>query len=559
MFKFYTRTLYSILLLSLFSNLGFSQDCAIQSLDDITNPGVYNVATLTDADGLRDGPDYGSATVYYPTDATPPYASVVIVPGFLSAPSSVAAWGPFLASHGIVAMVIGTNSGFDQPAARADGLLDAIETLRQENVRINSPLLGNLDLDRFAVSGWSMGGGGAQLAAAADPSIKAAVALCPWLGSPDPADLNHAVPVLILSGQDDPTAPPSSHANVHYEYTPATTDKLLFEAAGGNHSVANNPANVQGDIGKIALSWYKHYLLDENCYCPFVLDTPASSSQYLINLECPALNAPCEVPTNIAASPKSGNVAHITWDAIDPAANVEKYEVRYRPVGGTWTEGVTRYNFRWLNDLDVNTTYQYQVKSFCPTENSVWSATQTFTTLGDACNWGENVVVVDNGDGTATVSWDADPSATKYKIAWRYAGNADWTFIYKNAPTTTLDLTGLIGGINHLVKVKSKCSGGWTNYSPKVTWQPIASRRQKLEETTLDIFPNPVTNQLTIYTDNTNITSYAIFNMLGQQVMSFAAESLNSSISVSDLPNGMYSLTAVTRENQLLSKKFIKQ
>ena len=556
MLKFYTRTFYSLLVIVLFSNSSFAQNCEIQTLDDITNPGLYTVATYSD--GLRDGPDYGSATVYYPTDATPPYASVVIVPGFLSAPSSVADWGPFLASHGIVAMVIGTNSGWDQPAARADGLLDAIETLRQENTRMGSPLFSDLDITKFAVSGWSMGGGGAQLAAVADPSIKAVVALCPWLSSPDPGELDHAVPLLILSGENDPTAPPSSHANVHYNLTPATTDKLLFEAAGGNHSVANDPANVQGDIGKIALSWYKHYLLEESCYCPFVLDAPTSSSSYLVNLECPAANAPCAIPSNIAASPKGGNVAQITWDAIDPAANVEKYEVRYRPVGGTWTEGVTRINYRWLNDLQLNTTYQYQVKSFCPTENSVWSTTQTFTTLVDACDRAQNVAVVDNADGSATVSWDADPSATKYKIAWRFAG-ADWTYVYKNAPLTSMELTGLTGGINHLVKVKSKCAAGWTNYSTKATWQPISSRFNEQGATDFAVFPNPATSELTIYSESLNIVSYSIFNMLGQEVKSIPLESRTTAVAISDLPKGMYNVTARTADDQMLSKKLIKQ
>ncbi len=264
--------------------------CEDITVDSLTNPGPFEVATLTEADGLRNGPDYMGATVYYPTNATPPYMSIAIVPGFVSQPSSVEEWGPFYASHGIVTIIIGTNSLFDFPEARAVALLDALETMRQENTRANSPLEGNLDVNKFAVSGWSMGGGGAQRAAVLDDSVKGVVALCPYLNSPQ---LNHDSPVLILSGEDDPTAPPAQHANIHYNVTPNTTDKLLFEVRNGNHSVANTPNGANGLVGKIALSWLKLYVEENDCYCPLLtdslLDNPTEASIIRSNFECAVL------------------------------------------------------------------------------------------------------------------------------------------------------------------------------------------------------------------------------------------------------------------------------
>jgi hypothetical protein len=72
-------------------------------------------------------------------------------------------WGPFLASHGIVTMTIGTNSGSDPPDTRKDALLDALETIKSEQTRMGSPLMGKLALDALATMGWSMGGGGTLL------------------------------------------------------------------------------------------------------------------------------------------------------------------------------------------------------------------------------------------------------------------------------------------------------------------------------------------------------------------------------------------------------------
>ncbi|MEX1131838.1 MAG: T9SS type A sorting domain-containing protein, partial [Flavobacteriales bacterium] len=282
-----TRRIQFLLVLTLCSRVGFTQNCDPLTLESISDPGMFTWATLTEANGIRNGPAYAGATIYYPTNGTPPYPSIVIVPGYVSAQSSIQAWGPFLASHGIVTMTIGTNSLFDTPPARRNALLDAIITITEENTRTNSPLIGQIDTESFAVSGWSMGGGGAQLAAAADPSLKAVVALCPWLDTQTPASaINHAVPLLILSAEQDGTAPTASHANVHYANTPATTNKLIFEIDNAGHNVANTPSGGQGYAGKIALSWLKYYLVGDSCYCPLLLDAPPIASRYDTNVEC---------------------------------------------------------------------------------------------------------------------------------------------------------------------------------------------------------------------------------------------------------------------------------
>ncbi len=302
-----------ILILGLFisPSIVLAQNCGNISLNNISNPGSYNYLTIDQNNGLRDGPDYGDATVYYPTNTTAPFACVAIVPGFISTQSSVAAWGPFLASHGIVSIIFDTNSLFDQPAARADGLLDALETLRQENTRSASPLFGLIDDSRFGVMGWSMGGGGAQLAAVIDPSLKAVIALCPFLNSPNSNTLNHSVPVLILSGELDGTAPPVLHADLHYNLTPSTTDKLLFEIDNGNHSIANDPVNALGDIGKYGLAWLRNYLLDDPCHCPLVLLPSTETSKTMTNLVCPT---PIACPTQLTLF--NNIIANGTYKAI---------------------------------------------------------------------------------------------------------------------------------------------------------------------------------------------------------------------------------------------------
>ncbi len=123
--------LLSSIFLTLFTNVILAQQCDGITIESLTNPGPFAIETLTEADGIRNGPDYLGATIYYPTNGTSPLLSIAIIPGFTGLPSSVQEWGPFYASHGIVTIVIGTNSLIDFPEARALALLDALETIRQ--------------------------------------------------------------------------------------------------------------------------------------------------------------------------------------------------------------------------------------------------------------------------------------------------------------------------------------------------------------------------------------------------------------------------------------------
>lgn len=248
------------------------------SVESATSEGPFDVSVISS--GLRDGPDYGTQTLHVPVGAEPPFAGVVIVPGFVSPESSIRAWGPFLASHGIVTLTIGTNSGGDSPAVRSRALLDGIETLKAENARAGSPLESNMALDRFGVMGWSMGGGGTLIAANANPDLRAAVSLAAW--SPGERFTENAVPTLLLAGSADPLAGGQSQG--FFESMPESTPHMLFEVAGGPHDIANDPESADGEIGRYGLSWLKVFLEGDERYRQFLLETPSNQSDFRDNL-----------------------------------------------------------------------------------------------------------------------------------------------------------------------------------------------------------------------------------------------------------------------------------
>jgi dienelactone hydrolase len=234
------------------------------------------------ADGFSGvGQDYGGATIYYPTDADPPFAMDAVVPGFTAYQNSIADWGPFLASHGIVTMTIDTLTTSDPPAQRADELMGALKALAAENTRMGSPLMGKLDLTRQAVSGWSMGGGGTLIASAAHPELKCGVSFAAWQPSGGEMD---KVPVLMFEATADPLA--AGMSDSFYTAVPDSVDKMLFEVAGAGHDVANSPFNSMSIIGLYGLSWFKVYLEGDMRYKQFLLlPAPSITSTFMTNVK----------------------------------------------------------------------------------------------------------------------------------------------------------------------------------------------------------------------------------------------------------------------------------
>ena len=279
---------------------------------DDTEYGPYEISFINESNGLRNGPDYLDGVLYYPIDGEPPFRSVVLTPGWDSDGSSMSTWGEFYASHGILAMTIGPNNQVDDThEQRADGLLDAITTIKQENWRTDSPLLGLIDTNRFIVAGYSMGGGASQIALTLEnsnnsQSIVAGIALNPTIIIYDcdncppesaegcwcflPEHMIHETPTLIIAGQNEIDELPSYEGALGqdmYAHTPETTMKMLYEISGGSHGSAAFPS---GDVLEKTLFWAKYHLLEDVSYCDSLLNVPSDASQFLTTLDCNVVN-----------------------------------------------------------------------------------------------------------------------------------------------------------------------------------------------------------------------------------------------------------------------------
>ena len=268
--------------------------------------GPYNFEFINEANGLRDGPDYQDGILYYPIDANFLLGSIIFTPGFGGGSSTMLNWGEYFASYGFISMVIGPNDEInDSHEQRAFGLLDAIQTIKEENWRIESPLNNLIDTSRFVVAGHSMGGGASQIALTIESihnnQIVGAIALNPTILIEDcdlcsdseyciclvPEFLEHEIPTLVIAGQNELDDLSNDYAGLIgqdiYLNTPETTIKILYEIGNGGHSSAESPT---GFIGNKTLEWVQYILMGNESFCDSLLVSPEDASQYLTTLQC---------------------------------------------------------------------------------------------------------------------------------------------------------------------------------------------------------------------------------------------------------------------------------
>merc|ERR1719440_1139990 len=96
--------------------------------------GTLDARHLCTAKSLCSSGSFTSATIYYPTVSdVVQLPSIVVVGGHMCGEKAMAAWGPFYASHGIVAMTIGMPAPYtNTPGDRCRALLDASLSLQSE-------------------------------------------------------------------------------------------------------------------------------------------------------------------------------------------------------------------------------------------------------------------------------------------------------------------------------------------------------------------------------------------------------------------------------------------
>lgn len=183
----------------------------------------------------------------------------------------------------------------------------------------------------------------------------------------------------------------------------------------------------------------------------------------------------CDIPTSSSVNGITTTQANVTWTAAPDAL---KYQLRYRKQGTTsWTLKSTSATSNLITSLLAATTYQYQLRTQCPSGWTAFGATQSFTTLSGGGGGGGNnntcmtpttMSVTNISADKAKVIWNAVPNAISYRIKYRRQGTTTWTT--KTANNAQKWLAGLQAGKTYQYRVKTQCPTGMTAYSPIQTF-----------------------------------------------------------------------------------------
>jgi dienelactone hydrolase len=238
--------------------------------------GSFAIAQLSVARSSVSG--FGGGTVYYPTSTSAgTFGAVAVSPGFTASQSSVAWYGPRLASQGFVVITIDTLSVYDQPASRGTQLLAALDYLtRTSSVRTR------IDATRLGVMGHSMGGGGSLSASRTRPQLQASIPLAPYHSTKNWS--SNTVPTLIIGSENDTVAPVASHSEPFYTSLPSSSEKAYLELNNASHSA---PTSANVTVAKYSISWLKRFIDNDTRYEQFLCPAPSGPAIQEYRDTCP--------------------------------------------------------------------------------------------------------------------------------------------------------------------------------------------------------------------------------------------------------------------------------
>ena len=208
---------------------------------------------------------FGGGTIYYPTStASGTFGAIAISPGYRGSQSSIAWYGPRIASQGFVVITIDTLDVYDQPDSRGAQLLAALDYLTGRSAERT-----RIDATRLGVMGHSMGGGGSLTASRSRPQLQAAIPLTPWHSTKDWSSVG--VPTLVIGAENDTTAEVQAHAEPFFTSLPGSLDKAYLELNNASHYT---PVLTNVTIAKYSISWLKRFIDNDTRYERFLCPAP---------------------------------------------------------------------------------------------------------------------------------------------------------------------------------------------------------------------------------------------------------------------------------------------
>ena len=281
-------------------------------------------------------------------------------------------------------------------------------------------------------------------------------------------------------------------------------------------------------------------------------------------------------PANIMVT---SNSATIDWVAVP---NAQLYRIRWRPVGGAgWTAQNVTTNSITINNLQPDTQYEFNTRTKCGDGSATgWSVSYNFTTEADGGGGGGGggggttciQWVPDDLDifpTTATISFEAVPTAVRYKLRYRPVTGGAWTRLVTN--TTSFTITGLSPSTQYEYNTTSRCPDGWLPWSPTAynfttgvlfggaqVQLPVQSEDQFPDVIEMKLVPNPATDFVAVRVANEVNGQILLRDYTGRIIQQEALNGFEEELFIGELPAGVYFITIMSEDHQPVTTKLVR-
>lgn len=269
----------------------------------------------------------------------------------------------------------------------------------------------------------------------------------------------------------------------------------------------------------------------------------------------------CSVPSGTVKI-TSGTYGKVTWQQVNGS---DRNYFRFREVGTTdWTNFSTPNKTKHYYTFIPNTSYEGQFRQKCASGYlSEWSDLILFSTPWDVCNRPVNLQAKNIGTTTVLLDWDDFQDAVKYRAQYRVLGTSSWQS--KNVLQSKANINSLNPGTTYQFRARSLCSQGWTNYTNIKTFTTLSNlnndgpqMRSQEEVTTFDItlYPNPAKDILHIEYEGIAPELLVLKNVQGKIVRQIPGNL--GQIELNGLAPGLYFLSILSTDQQIITKRFLK-
>lgn len=271
----------------------------------------------------------------------------------------------------------------------------------------------------------------------------------------------------------------------------------------------------------------------------------------------------CTIPDHLSTEVISGNVAKLSWDR---AGCTDNYQVAFRKAdgdGNNWIIIQTTTTLQYLNNLEPNTPYEWKVSMTCTEDISYWSAISTFTTTSELCDYPTNPdisVTINSSDEemTANIFWGTGDIAIMYALEYR-TDTDDWILVISDIPSVDIPINY---GVTYSYRIKTQCIDGWTNWSPiyEFTVEAMLGRRSQNKEGEIQIYPNPVRDQLTIQIGKSEAFKELLIKQSNGQIIEWIGlgDRTRFTWNMEHLPAGIYFMEFIDKDKKHITHKLIK-